>query len=126
MRIRGLVCAGAGEAGWFTQLPWVMDQCREKLGFAPYPGTLNVEVAPEDLLAWDQLKARRGLAIEPLEASFCEASCHLVTVNGVVRAATIVPRVPDYPSGKLELLAPVHLMEALNLSFGEIIFIEPE
>ena len=116
--------AGLGEGAWFTQLPWVLQQCQEKLGFAPYPGTVNVEVLPEDQLLWDQLKARPGRIIEALEASFCDAACYPALIGGQVRGAAIVPHVPGYPANKLELLAPVHVTAELGLNLGQEVAIE--
>ncbi|HLG72609.1 MAG TPA: DUF120 domain-containing protein [Chloroflexota bacterium] len=119
MRIRGTLVRGLGEAPAFTQLPWVVEQCQAKLGFAPYPGTVNLEVLPEDLLLWNELKAKPGSILTPPDPAFCDAVCHKVTINGRLQAATITPHVPDYPANKLELLAPVNVMETLGLHLGQ-------
>ena len=124
MRIRGRLVRGLGEAPGFTQLPWVIEQCREKLGFEPYPGTVNLEVAPEDLALWSELKRRHSTVLIPPDSAFCDASCELVTIEGRIQAATIVPHVPDYPAAKLELLAPCGVMDALQLEFGQEVAIE--
>ena len=47
IRRTGRVVSGARRAAGFTQLDWVQDQCWEKLGFRPFPGTLNVEVVAD-------------------------------------------------------------------------------
>lgn len=119
VKIRGRLAPGLGEASWFTQLPWVVEQCREKLGFVPYPGTVNLQVLPQDQLLWDQLKARPGISIEPLEASFCDAACYPVSIRGQIKGAALVPRVPDYPASKIELLAPERVTNVLNLAIGD-------
>ena len=38
----GTLCSGLGEGARFTQLPWAVREFRDKLGFEPYPGTLNL------------------------------------------------------------------------------------
>ena len=45
--LTGEIVSGAREAVFFTQLDWVQEQCKTKLGFKPYPGTLNLEINKE-------------------------------------------------------------------------------
>lgn len=125
MRIRGRLVRGLGEAPAFTQLPWVVEQCQAKLGFTPYPGTVNLEVLPEDLAAWEELKAVPGVIIEPPDAAFCDAVCHRVSIDGRLQGATIRPHVSGYPPTKLELLAQVNVVETLGLELGQEVAIEP-
>ncbi|MDP6927209.1 MAG: DUF120 domain-containing protein, partial [Rhodospirillales bacterium] len=61
MELRGQVVSGGRLAAFFTQLDWVMEQCAEKLGFEPFPGTLNVEIVAEDLAVVDALKGEKGI-----------------------------------------------------------------
>jgi riboflavin kinase len=44
MEISGTIESGAGKGAYFTQVDWVVEQCREKLDLTPYPGTLNVRI----------------------------------------------------------------------------------
>ena len=122
MVIRGRLVRGLGEAPGFTQLPWVVEQCRQKLGFEPFPGTVNLEVLAEDLELWRALKAEPGGAVlVPPDPAFCDAICQPVTVEGTLAAATITPHVADYPADKLELLAPCSVVQALGLSLGQMV-----
>jgi CTP-dependent riboflavin kinase len=99
-------------------VPWVQQQARERLGFEPYPGTLNLKLtAAEARAAWHRLTARPGIALEP-EPGFCAARCYPLRVEGRLPAAAIVPEVPDYPRDTVELLAPVGLRAELALSDG--------
>jgi riboflavin kinase, archaea type len=119
MQVRGRLVRGLGEASDFTQLPWVVDQCYEKLGFRPYPGTVNLEVVPEDLSAWEEMKRQPGVTLSPPNPAFCDAVCHAVAIDGQLKAATIVPHVAGYPADKLELLASGPVLETLGLSQGQ-------
>jgi REG-2-like HAD superfamily hydrolase len=115
--IQGRVVGGDGRASGFTQLPWVQRQVDERLGFAPYPGTLNLKPLSEaDRDAFERLKCRPGVKLEP-EPGFCAARCFPVVVE-TVAAAIVLPEVPDYPPDRLELLAPVHLRDELALNDG--------
>jgi len=119
VKIRGRLVRGLGEAPAFTQLPWVVEQCRTKLGFEPYPGTLNLTVLPEDIALWQAFKAQAGTMLVPPNPSFCDAICRPVSIQEKLAAVTITPRVEGYPRDKLELLAPCNVMRALQLAFGQ-------
>ncbi len=44
MQLTGVIHSGAGKGAYFMQLDWVVRQCEDKLGFTPFPGTLNVHI----------------------------------------------------------------------------------
>ncbi len=127
--IRGIVLDGLGQGRAFTQLDWVRQQFRDKLGFDPYPGTLNVRV--KDAGALTSLRARQAIAIEPA-AGYCAAKCLRVRVyrersrmlNGRVDAAWIIPDVPNYPCDLIELMAPMSLRDALGVRAGDEVKVE--
>lgn len=118
--IRCIVRDGKGEARKFTQLDWVRRQTRDKLGFDPYPGTLNLHTADGAVLA---SRATLGIVIEP-EPGFCAARCYHVRVNERVDAVWIVPEVKGYPPDQVELIAPVSLRDTLHLKEGSIVTLE--
>ena len=60
------------------------------------------------------------------DRQFCDATLQRVTVEGTIAAATILPHVGGYPADKLELLAPVPVMETLGLALGQTISVEAE
>ncbi len=120
--IRGVVREGKGEARKFTQLSWVLQQIRDKLGFDTYPGTLNLETNDDSAL--EALRATSGIAIEPAPG-FCAARCYRVRLNGQVDAVWIVPEVEGYPADQIELIAGVSLRDTLHLKDGNIVTVEP-
>src|SRR5579864_1376378 len=124
MQISGIVVTGLGEAPAFTQLDWVVEQCRRKLGFQPFPGTLNLEVLPRDLGSWHEIKKQPAIVLEPPDPSFCKADCHLVVLPASLTGAVLVPRVEGYPETKIEIVAPVHLLSTLALSEGDVVSLQ--
>ncbi|HEY6041135.1 MAG TPA: DUF120 domain-containing protein [Anaerolineae bacterium] len=120
-QIRGIVRDGKGEGKMFTQLDWVREQFRLKVGFDPYPGTLNIQTDQREALAtW---RTRPGIRIEP-RPGYCAALALRTRINGTVQAAWIIPFVPNYPADVLELMAAVSLREALGLQTGDPVTIE--
>ena len=79
---------------------------------------------PEDLQAFESLKARQGIEITPEQPSFCSAKCYPVLIAGRVKGAIIFPLVPDYPGNKMELIAPVHVRKTLSLKAGDMLEVE--
>ena len=61
--ITGKIVSGAGEGAYFTQIDWVSRQCSEKLGFIPYPGTLNLDIAEEFLVTVESLEKEKGIEL---------------------------------------------------------------
>lgn len=103
----------------FTGLDWVARQFREKLGYEPHPGTLNLSLAGE---AWARAHGRmqqaEGIAIDP-PTGFCAAKCFEVLINGRVKGTAVLPDVAGYPADKLEIVAPVAVRQNLQLRDGD-------
>lgn len=122
--LKGEVCRGLGVAGDFTGLYWFQAEVRAKLGFTPYPGTLNLCINTAAQQVMEQIKQRQGITIDPPDSGYCAASCYQVLVNKQVQAVILYPHVQDYPPDKVELIAPVGLMAALKLENGQQIYLE--
>jgi len=117
--LEGRLCSGLGEGAGFTSLDWVDHQFRDKLGYRPYPGTLNLSLEGADWnAARDAMQAAPGVAIEP-PPGFCAAKCFAVLIAGRIEGAAIVPDVNDYPAGKLEIVAPIAVRQKLHLNDGD-------
>ena len=117
--LAGRLCSGLGEGAGFTSLDWVEHQLRDKLGFRPYPGTVNLSLAGHDWdLARDAMQAATGLAIEP-PPGYCAAKCFAVLIDDSIEGAAILPDIEGYPADKLEIVAPVGVREELHLNDGD-------
>ena len=117
--LAGRLCSGLGEGAGFTSLDWVERQLRDKLGFRPHPGTVNLSLAGHDWdTARDAMQVAAGIAIEP-PPGFCAAKCFAVLIDGRVVGAAIRPDIPDYPADKLEIVAPVAVRRELRLNDGD-------
>ncbi len=98
-------------------------QCRDKLGFAPFPGTLNLRA---DAVALDALRLvaiEQGVEITPPTADFCPARALPLEINGEP-AAAILPEAEGFAgeahgADVIELIAPLALKEKLHLRDGD-------
>lgn len=116
----GKVVSGLQKASYFTQLDWVQDQCLEKFGFKPYPGTLNVEIEPESIPIIEALQKQEGACLIPPNPDFCAAKTLPVCINSVA-GAIIIPAedVRIHGTHIVEIIAPAMLKTTLDIKDGD-------
>lgn len=127
LTLSGTVTGGMGEGRHYISLSGYMDQFRERLGYEPYPGTLNVELDEESIRARAALSALDAVPIdgwEDDERTFGAATCYpaeLAAPNGdtFTPVHIIVPKRTHHDESQVELIAPDRLREALDLEDGE-------
>ena len=130
-RMAGVIFSDLGLASSFMSLDWVQLALKQCLGFVPFPATLNIRPkAAEDAETWRRMKsASAGLPLESPQGGFCSARLYPVEVSGdagetKVTAAILVPEVKDYPSDKIEIVAPLRLKDHLGVRDGDAVILE--
>ena len=119
---KGRVVSGLGEGRYYTEQDGYVQQFKEKIGFIPYPGTLNVEI---DFIERNKLKLLRnhnGITIDEFstdDRSFGGVRCYMAKINDI-DGAIVLPLRTHY-SNILEFISPVFLREKLNLSDGDTV-----
>jgi len=123
--LSGVVTSGMGEGRHYITLSGYMKQFRSKLGYEPFPGTLNVDLDAESVRERPRLDALEPVTIEGWESeerTYGPAYCNpatLVTPGGTCeRAHVIAPERTHHGDDHLELIAPEELRETLALSDG--------
>lgn len=116
--IKGKILSGVGQGVHFTQLDWVKSQFKEKLGFDPYPGTINLKLDKKDEKMYHDILKAGGIEIVPPTSEFCLSKSYPVSL-GKIKAAIILPCVRDYPKDIVEIMAPVKIKEKLKVKDGD-------
>ncbi len=118
----GRIVKGSGRAAFFTQLDWVVEQCREKLGFTPFPGTLNLKLIDDCDLQLRLPVSGDVVELIPPEASSCSAQVLPVRLEGVA-AVAIIPeeKVRVHGWNIIEIMAPVNLQGVLMKQEGDLV-----
>ena len=116
LNLNGKVFTGKGEGKKFVSLPWVERQIREKLGFTPYAGTLNIRLSREGQMQKKMLAQAERQDIEP-EKGYCRGVLIKAEIAGL-DCGIIAPQVPAYPSDVIEVVAQVFLRRQLHLVDG--------
>jgi len=117
--VKGKVFSGSGEGARFIEISWVRKQITEKLGFIPYPGTLNIKLA-EGIANSKLLKKAKAIEILPVEG-FCRGRCFNACFMDTLKCAIVIPEVENYPEDILEVIAPINLREKFKLKDGDIV-----
>lgn len=118
LHIKGKVVSGRGEGTKYIKLPWVARQITEKLGFIPYPGTLNIKLKHSHISFKKLLKEANYLEILP-KNGYCRGKCFNAYLMDVIKCAVVVPEVASYPEETIEIIAPINLREKLKLKDGD-------
>ncbi len=132
-KITGIVFSDLGEAASFMGLEWVQQLLTERIGFAPYAGTLNLRLTTKQGIAlWKDLqRSVRGVDIPSPQPTFCHARAFLARIERGVGLhedkrliAVLVPEVKGYPEDKLEVIAPFHVKQSLQVDDGDPLTLE--
>ncbi len=120
--IKGVVAAGMGEGQYYVNQPEYQDQFKEKLGFTPFEGTLNLKIVPSDQSKMDMLRRTEGIIISGFHRNgrtFGEVKAYPATMHNV-DCAVIMPSRSHY-SEVMEVLCKYSLRRTLGLNDGDTV-----
>ena len=122
--IAGKIVRGVEQGTFFTQLEWFQEQCADKLGFNPYPGTLNLEISGEYLPVVESLNREEGIELISPDPKFCNAKAFSVSL-GDINGAIIMPdeKVRVHAKNIIEIVAALNIKASLNVGNGDFISI---
>lgn len=117
---RGRAVEGLREGKFYMSLPGYRKQIEKKLGFEPYPGTLNLELFPEFVEKRVELRSFRPIPISGFRQagrSYGPIDAYRCRVGGI-DGAVIFPRRSQHGLSVIEIIAPVYLTGELRLKKG--------
>ena len=121
----GRVFSGSGRGAYYVGHPGYVKRFKKLLGYAPFPGTLNVRLdSEEDIRQRRRLRLRgEGLRIEEFHVAgerFSAVNCFKGRLEEQAVALLIVA-ITEYDDSVLELVSPVNLREKLRLKDGSAV-----
>ncbi|MGQ9530284.1 MAG: DUF120 domain-containing protein [Candidatus Bathycorpusculaceae bacterium] len=116
--LEGKVFSGKGEGARFLRLLWVRRQITQKLGFTPYPGTLNVKLTEDCIKRKKLLEKAKAIEILPPKG-FCQGECFEAYFMNGLKCAVVIPGVVGYAEDVIEVIAPINLREKFHLKDGD-------
>jgi len=115
--MRGRVVRGLGEGQYYISRHGYRDQFFKKLGFVPFPGTLNIKLDEPFNPGPHQVRIE-GFREE--ERTFGGCKCYKIKLNGL-EGAIIRPDRSSYPPDLVEVISPLRLRDALKLEDGDTV-----
>lgn len=126
--LEGTVFTGLGEGAYYILKEVYRKQFIEKLGFDPYPGTLNLKLSTEyDLKTRTEVETYPAVEIKGFKnenRTFGLVKCYPATIENKVKGFMISALRSHYDFSVLEIIAPVCLRKHLNLKDGHKVKVE--
>ncbi len=123
--LTGTVTSGMGEGRHYITLPGYMEQFRDKLGYEPFAGTLNIDLTPESIRERARLDAVEPITIsgwESDERTYGPAYCYPATLTSdectYEDASIVAPERTHHGDDHLEVIAPEKLRDTCSLTDG--------
>jgi len=126
--LEGVAFTGLGEGAYYIAIDQYRKQFIEKLGFDPYPGTLNLKLTTDyDIKTRSELEAYPAIEIEGFRSenrTFGPVKCYPVIIENKVKGALISALRSHYDVSVIEVIAPVFLRKHLKLKDGHKVKVE--
>jgi len=121
----GSVVSGMGEGAYYMSLDGYKRQFKEKLGYEPYPGTLNVRLTDQIFMnARRELGKHQSIFLEGFSdgtRTYGWVKCYRAVINdgAVSNAAVLVLERTHYDDSMLEVIAPESIKHATGIKNGD-------
>ncbi len=126
--LEGVVFAGLGEGAYYVTKEQYRKQFMERLGFDPYPGTLNLRLVTDyDVKTRKELDTYPTIEIVGFTSegrTFGSVKCYPVIVENKVKGALITALRSHYDASVLEVISAVSLRKRLSLKDGHKVKVE--
>jgi len=126
--LEGTLFTGLGEGAYYVTREGYRTQFIEKLGFDPYPGTLNLKLTTDyDMKTRAELEAYPAIEIQSFKSksrSFGAVKCYPAIINNKMKGAVVLAMRSHYDSSVIEIIAPTFLRSQLKLKDGNKVKVE--
>ncbi|MFQ6087215.1 MAG: DUF120 domain-containing protein [Candidatus Bathyarchaeia archaeon] len=126
--LEGVLFTGIGEGAYYITRDGYRKQFIEKLGFDPYPGTLNLKLTTDyDAKTRAELESYPAIEIQGFKSktrTFGPVKCYPAIINNKIKGAVVAALRSHYNSSVIEVIAPYYLRGKLKLKDGHKVRIE--
>lgn len=122
--VEGEVVSGLFEGAYYIGKEGYRSQIIEKLGFDPFPGTLNVRISGGEIEKRERVERGSYIRLEGFEdeeRAFGSCRCYPLMLNAEVEGALIVAERTSHNMSVMEIISPVYLRRRFNLADGDSI-----
>lgn len=126
--LEGTLFTGLGEGAYYVTKEGYRKQFLEKLGFDPYPGTLNLKLTSEyDIKSLSELETYPAVTLEGFEdesRTYGAVRCYPAIINNKEKGAVINALRTHYGESVIEIVSPTCLRSRLKLKDGHKVKVE--
>tara|TARA_Y100000590_G_scaffold372929_1_gene436343 strand:- start:633 stop:1325 length:693 start_codon:yes stop_codon:yes gene_type:complete len=119
LSITGTITTGMGEGAYYVSMKGYTKQFKSKLGYIPYPGTLNVHLKEKKFCeAIAQLSNFEGIRIEPFsdgKRTFGWVKCFRSKINNKIACELILLERTHHDTTIVEFIAKQNIRKALKI-----------
>ncbi len=125
IHFNGILVSGMGEGKYYMSLEGYRKQFKKKIGYVPYPGTLNIRIV--DSLSLENRGKIEGFGYQFIDGfsdskrTYGWVKCYPVAVNGRVdiQSDLLILERTHHDKNMLEIIAPINVKEVMNLKNGD-------
>jgi riboflavin kinase, archaea type len=127
--LEGHIVSGMGEGAYYMSLEGYRKQFRQKLGYSPFPGTLNIKLSdPTSMRSRRDLSAYPSIFINGFSdnlRTYGWVKCYPAEINNglVKKAALLILERTHYDDSTIEIIAPISIKESIKVKNGDRISI---
>lgn len=117
----GTLVSGLGEGAYYMRLQGYREQFAQKLGFTPFPGTLNLRLSSNYFWVKKELETLPALIIASFQTqrrTFGQVKCFRVIIEKTREGAIILINRTHHEDWIIEIIAPENLRKTLELTEG--------
>ena len=128
LELKGTIVSGMGEGAYYMSLKGYTKQFKSKIGFVPFPGTLNVKLnQPEYIQAVEQFILLDGIMIDPFsdgKRTYGWVKCFHAKLNNSVKCELIRLERTHHDNSVIELISKNNLRKTAKLKTGSKVTIK--
>ncbi|MGI0064631.1 MAG: DUF120 domain-containing protein [Nitrosopumilaceae archaeon] len=122
LEFKGTIISGMGEGAYYMSMKGYTKQFKTKLGYIPFPGTLNVKLKDKEYTeAKRSLDAYGGIMINGFsdgKRTYGWVKCYPAKINNSIDSALITLERTHYDDSVIELISYTNIKKVAKLSTG--------
>lgn len=126
--LEGVLFSGLGEGAYYVTKDGYRKQFIEKLGFDPYPGTLNLKLTSDyDMKTLSELETYPAIEVQGFKnetRTYGPVKCFPAIINNKVKGAIVSAMRSHYDASVIEIISSDYIRSKLKLKDGNKVKVE--
>ena len=128
VELKGTLVSGMGEGAYYMSLKGYTKQFKEKLGYIPFPGTLNVKLSKkEHIETVSQFYNRDCILINGFsdeKRTYGWVKCFNAKLNNLIDCELVILERTHHDSSVIELISKINIRKTVKLRDGSSLTIK--